>query len=67
MSPGLGGGALTSLFLSLARIAAASSGINPDLMQESLINAGVDLAGGQTTTPAAARSLLAFQIKFKNN
>ena len=41
----LGGGALTSLFLSLARIAAASSGINPDLLQESVFNAGVDVAG----------------------
>lgn len=41
----LGGGALTSLLLSLARIAAASSGINSDLMNESLVNAGVDVAG----------------------
>lgn len=41
----LGGGAMTSLLLSLARIAAAASGINPDLMQESLVNAGIDLAG----------------------
>ncbi|CAB9514417.1 Protein of unknown function (DUF3493) [Seminavis robusta] len=41
----LGGGAVTSLFLSLARIAAASSGVNTDLMQESVVNAGVDLAG----------------------
>ena len=41
----LGGGAMTSLLLSVTRIAAASSGINADLMQESLINAGVDFAG----------------------
>lgn len=41
----LGVGAVTSLLLSLARIAAAASGINEDLMQESVTNAGVDLAG----------------------
>ena len=41
----LAGGAFTGLAISLARIAAALSGVNEDLLQESLINAGVDLAG----------------------
>lgn len=39
------GGALTSLAVSVARIAAAAAGVNTDLMQESLVNAGVDIAG----------------------
>lgn len=38
-------GALTSLLVSTARIAAGLSGINVDLLQESTINAGVDVAG----------------------
>ena len=38
------GGCLTSLALSVARILAALSGINEDLLQESLQNAGIDLA-----------------------
>ena len=37
------GGSFTSLAISLARIAAALSGINADLMNESLFNAGIDL------------------------
>lgn len=41
----VGAGAMLSLLVSLTRIAAAASGINPELMSESLINAGVDLAG----------------------
>ena len=41
----LGAGALVSLLLSLARIAAASSGINPDFLSESVANAGIDLVG----------------------
>jgi hypothetical protein len=41
----LGGGALTSLLVSTARIAAGLSGINPDLLQESEVNAAVDLLG----------------------
>lgn len=41
----LGGGALTSLAVSLARVAAGLNGINKDLLSESLVNAGVDLAG----------------------
>ena len=42
----LAGGALTSLFISLARIAAAATtGINTDTLQESIINAGIDTAG----------------------
>lgn len=39
------GGAFTSLAISLARIAAALNGVNVDLLQESLINAAVDIAG----------------------
>mmetsp|Transcript_16629 Transcript_16629/g.38192 ORF Transcript_16629/g.38192 Transcript_16629/m.38192 type:complete len:313 (+) Transcript_16629:108-1046(+) len=42
---GLGGGALTSLFVSFGRILAGLSGINTDLLQESEINAAVDIAG----------------------
>lgn len=42
----LGGGALVSLFVSLARIAAATlAGINTDLLSESLTNAAIDAAG----------------------
>lgn len=41
----LGAAALTSLVISLTRVAAGLAGINTDLLQESLINAGVDLAG----------------------
>jgi hypothetical protein len=41
----LAGGAATSLAISIARIGAASAGVNTDLMDESLLNAGVDLAG----------------------
>ena len=40
------GGAFTSLAISIARIAAATlSGVNEDLLPESLLNAGVDIAG----------------------
>jgi len=39
------GGAFTSLAISLARIAAAASGVNADLMDESLRNAAIDVAG----------------------
>lgn len=38
-------GASISLILSLARIAAALSGINTDLLQESATNAAIDLLG----------------------
>lgn len=41
----LGGGALISLFLSVTRIAAGLNGINTELLQESEVNAAVDLAG----------------------
>lgn len=41
----LGGGATLSLVLSVARAAAALSGVNPDLLQESVVNGGVDLTG----------------------
>lgn len=41
----LGGGALTSLAVSGARVAAALNGINPDLLPESATNVAVDLAG----------------------
>jgi hypothetical protein len=42
---GLGAGAFISLLLSLARIAAAASGINTDLLQESAANAAIDAGG----------------------
>lgn len=41
----LGAGAMTSLFISLARIAAALGGVNQDLMSESTTNAVVDGVG----------------------
>jgi hypothetical protein len=41
----LGGGAATSLVVSAARVAAALSGINPELLQESSINIVVDALG----------------------
>lgn len=41
----LGAGALTSLAVSMARVAAGLAGINTDLLQESEINAVVDVAG----------------------
>ncbi|GAX14421.1 hypothetical protein FisN_11Hh120 [Fistulifera solaris] len=41
----LGGGAATSLVVSAARVAAALSGINPELLQESSINVAVDALG----------------------
>lgn len=41
----LAGGALTSLAVSAARVAAALAGINTDLLQESATNVAVDLLG----------------------
>ena len=41
----LGGGALTSLAVSAARVAAALNGINADLLPESATNVAVDAAG----------------------
>jgi hypothetical protein len=41
----LAGGATISVLVSLARIAAGLSGINADLLPESLTNAGIDIAG----------------------
>jgi Low psii accumulation1 / Rep27 len=41
----LGAAAVTSFLISITRVAAALSGINTDLLNESSINAGVDLAG----------------------
>jgi hypothetical protein len=38
-------GAMTSLVVSVTRIAAGAAGVNTDLMQESVVNAGVDIAG----------------------
>jgi hypothetical protein len=38
-------GAMTSLAVSVARIAAGAAGVNTDLMPESITNAGVDIAG----------------------
>jgi Low psii accumulation1 / Rep27 len=39
------GGAFTSLAISIARIAAAATGVNTDLMDESLRNAAIDITG----------------------
>lgn len=39
------GGAMTSLAVSSARILAAMNGVNTDLMEESVVNAGVDIVG----------------------
>jgi len=41
----LGSGALVSLFLSATRVVAGLSGINPELLQESAANVGVDGVG----------------------
>jgi hypothetical protein len=41
----IAGGATTSLFISIARIAAALSGVNTDLMDESIRNAIIDIVG----------------------
>lgn len=41
----LGGGALTSLAISLARVAAGLAGVNEDLLEQSAINVGVDVLG----------------------
>jgi hypothetical protein len=41
----LGGGALISLAVSVARIAAGLSGINADLLQQSTTNAAIDIGG----------------------
>ncbi|KAG7350680.1 DUF3493 domain containing protein [Nitzschia inconspicua] len=41
----IAGGATTSLLISIARIAAALSGVNTDLMDESLRNAAIDVVG----------------------
>jgi Low psii accumulation1 / Rep27 len=41
----LGAAAVTSFLISITRVAAALSGINTDLLNESSLNAGVDLAG----------------------
>jgi hypothetical protein len=41
----IAGGATTSLFISIARIAAGLSGVNVDLMDESIRNAIIDLVG----------------------
>ena len=41
----LGAGAMVSLLVSVTRVAAALSGINTDLLQESAINVGVDAVG----------------------
>ncbi|KAG7336832.1 DUF3493 domain containing protein [Nitzschia inconspicua] len=41
----IAGGATTSLLISIARIAAALTGVNTDLMDESLRNAAIDVVG----------------------
>ena len=61
----LAAGAMTSLAVSATRIAAASAGINADLMQESLVNAGVDLAGVLVIGGLYKRDLDAEQSRLK--
>jgi len=61
----IGGGAMTSLVLSLARIAAGLSGINEDLLPESLVNAGVDLAGIVVLAVLYQRDLAAQESRLK--
>ena len=61
----LGGGALTSLAVSAARIAAALSGINEDLLQESVINAAVDVGGLALIAFLLKRDLDAKDLRLK--
>jgi hypothetical protein len=61
----LGVAAATSLAVSLARIAAGVAGINADLLQESLINAGVDLGGLVVLTFLYQRDLKAQNSRLK--
>ena len=61
----LGAGALQSLLVSSARIAAALSGINADLLDESLTNAAVDLTGIVVLAFLAKQDLEAQESKLK--
>jgi len=61
----LGGGAMTSLVLSLARVAAGLSGINEDLLPESLTNVAVDVAGLAVLAVLYQRDLAAQESRLK--
>ena len=61
----LGGGALTSLFVSVTRILAALNGINVELLDESLINAAVDLLGIIVLGFAFRQDLQAQESRYK--
>jgi Low psii accumulation1 / Rep27 len=62
----LGAGALTSLLISLARIAAASfANVNTDLLPESLTNAGIDIAGIVVLSFLYQRDLRAQESRLK--
>ena len=61
----LGGGALTSLAISAARVAAALNGINQDLLQESAINVVVDLVGLAALTALYKNDLAAQESRLK--
>lgn len=61
----LGGGAATSLVVSAARVAAALSGINPDLLQESSINIAVDALGIAVLAFLCKRDLDAQESRLK--
>lgn len=61
----LGGGAATSLVVSAARVAAALSGINPDLLHESSINIVVDALGIAVLAFLCKRDLDAQQSRLK--
>jgi hypothetical protein len=61
----LGGGAATSLVVSAARVAAALSGINPELLQESSINVAVDALGMAVLAFSFKRDLDAQESRLK--
>jgi len=61
----VGLGALTSLAVSAARVAAALSGINADLLEQSAINVGVDLAGVIVVSLLYQRDLKAQESRLK--
>jgi hypothetical protein len=61
----LGGGALTSLAISVARIAAGLNGINADLLNESLTNAAIDTAGLVVLTLLYQRDMQAQESRLK--
>lgn len=61
----LGGGALTSLAVSLARVAAALNGINENLLSESALNVAVDVAGLVILTWAYRNDLASQESRLK--